>query len=139
MGERGVLFSGTVLRIPPPPSPQGNPATIPPVLPVSNLRRVASVLLHNGGFCNGCITKRLLILQAFHSQENQYYTEQHKKYYNFYLFNFLSQRNCETRSFYDTFLELYKHRSVMPPLQNPPFYSSTVASYLQYTTPELLA
>ncbi len=26
-----------------------------------------SVLLHNGGFCNGCITKRILLLQAFHS------------------------------------------------------------------------
>jgi hypothetical protein len=23
------------------------------------------VLLHNGGFCNGCITKRILLLQAF--------------------------------------------------------------------------
>ncbi len=29
----------------------------------------------------------------------------------------------ETRSFYDTFLELCKHRSVMLPLQNPPFCS----------------
>ncbi len=27
------------------------------------------VLLHNGGFCNGCVTKRVLLLQAFHSQE----------------------------------------------------------------------
>jgi hypothetical protein len=26
------------------------------------------LLLHNGGFCNGCITKRILLLQAFHSQ-----------------------------------------------------------------------
>jgi hypothetical protein len=25
------------------------------------------VLLHNGGFYNGCITKRILLLQAFHS------------------------------------------------------------------------
>jgi hypothetical protein len=27
----------------------------------------SSVLLHNGGFCNGCITKRILFLHAFHS------------------------------------------------------------------------
>jgi len=24
-------------------------------------------VLHNGGFSNGCITKRILLLQAFHS------------------------------------------------------------------------
>jgi hypothetical protein len=27
---------------------------------------VLRVLLNNGGFCNGCITKRILLLQAFH-------------------------------------------------------------------------
>ncbi len=32
-----------------------------------------TLLLHNGGFCNGCITKRILLLQAFHSWGNQYY------------------------------------------------------------------
>jgi hypothetical protein len=37
------------------------------------------VLLHNGGFCNGCITKRILLLQAFHSQEKQYYADYDKK------------------------------------------------------------
>ncbi len=36
------------------------------------------VLLHNGGFCNGCITKRILLLQAFHSQENQHYADYDK-------------------------------------------------------------
>ncbi len=36
------------------------------------------VLLLNGGFCNGCITKRILLLQAFHSQENQYYADYDK-------------------------------------------------------------
>jgi hypothetical protein len=49
-----------------------------------------SVLLHNGGFCNDCITKRILLLQAFYSLENQYYADYDKKYYNFYLFNLLS-------------------------------------------------
>jgi hypothetical protein len=34
---------------------------------------VGEVLLHNGEFCNGSITKRILLLQAFHSQENKYY------------------------------------------------------------------
>jgi len=29
------------------------------------------VLLYNGGFCNGCIAKGILLLQAFLSQENQ--------------------------------------------------------------------
>ncbi len=43
----------------------------------------------------------------------------------FYIFNLLSKRNCKNRSFYDTFLELCKHRSVMQPLKNPPFCSST--------------
>jgi hypothetical protein len=41
------------------------------------------LLLHNGGFCNGCITKRILLLQAFHSQENQYYADYDKQYYIF--------------------------------------------------------
>jgi hypothetical protein len=36
------------------------------------------VLPHNGEFCNGCITKRTLLLQAFHSQENQYYADYDK-------------------------------------------------------------
>jgi hypothetical protein len=44
--------------------------------------RFAKELLHNGGFCNGCITKRILLLQAFHSSENQYYADYDKKYYN---------------------------------------------------------
>jgi hypothetical protein len=42
-----------------------------------------TVLLHNGGFCNGCITKRILLLQAFRSQENQNYAGYGKKYYIF--------------------------------------------------------
>ncbi len=37
------------------------------------------VPLHNGGFCNGCITKQILLLQAFHSQEKQYYADYDKK------------------------------------------------------------
>ncbi len=45
------------------------------------------VLLHNGGFWNGCITKRILLLQVFHSWENQYFEDYDKIY--FYLFNFL--------------------------------------------------
>jgi hypothetical protein len=53
---------------------------------------VVGVLLHNGGFCNGCITKRILLLQAFHSLENQYYADYDKKYYNFSLFNLLHIR-----------------------------------------------
>ncbi len=38
------------------------------------------MLLDNGGFCNGCITKRILLLQAFHLQENQYYADYDEKY-----------------------------------------------------------
>ncbi len=30
-------------------------------------------------------------------------------------------QNCETRSFYDTFPELCKHRFMTQPLQSPPF------------------
>ncbi len=37
---------------------------------------------------------------------------------------------CSTRPFYDTFLELCKHRFVMQPLQNPPICSSTDISAL---------
>ncbi len=37
--------------------------------------------------------------------KNQYYADNDKKYYNFYLFILLSEKDCETRSFYDTFLE----------------------------------
>jgi hypothetical protein len=42
-------------------------------------------MLHNGGFCDGCITKRILLLQAFHSQENQYYADYGKKF-KFFIF-----------------------------------------------------
>jgi hypothetical protein len=40
---------------------------------------IKTVLLPNGGFCNGCITKRILLLQVFHSHENQYYADYNKK------------------------------------------------------------
>jgi hypothetical protein len=46
--------------------------------PLSDLSQDLTVLLNNGGFCNGCITKRSLILQAFHSQENQYHADYDK-------------------------------------------------------------
>jgi hypothetical protein len=60
------------------------------------------MLLHNGGFCKGCITKRILLLQAFHAQEKQYYADYEKN------ITFFSKKNCETRSFYDTFFGLCK-------------------------------
>ncbi len=44
---------------------------------------------------------------------------------------YLILRNFETRSFYDTYLELFKHRSVMQPLQNSPFCSSTAISVFE--------
>jgi hypothetical protein len=43
------------------------------------LRDIPVVLLQIGGFCNGCITKRIFLLQAFLSQENQYYADYDKK------------------------------------------------------------
>jgi hypothetical protein len=43
-----------------------------------------AVLLHNGGFCNSCITKWILLLKAFHAQETQYDADYDKKYYIFY-------------------------------------------------------
>jgi hypothetical protein len=45
---------------------------------------------------------------------------------------FYHRENVKTRSFYDTSLELCKHRSVIQPLQNPPFYSSTVISSIDF-------
>jgi hypothetical protein len=45
--------------------------------PQMNKQEMVLVLLHNGGFCNGCITKPI-------SHENQYYADQDKKYYIFY-------------------------------------------------------
>ncbi len=47
---------------------------------------VTVVLLQNGGFCNGCIAKRILLLQAFHSQENQYYADYDKKFLIFFIY-----------------------------------------------------
>ncbi len=127
--------------------------------------KTSGSLLHNGGFCNGCITKRILILHPLlyflwmvdllrelkadfglqialcqstndnfrHRPNGFFYLSIHnktnimqimtKKYYSFYLFNLLSQINCEIRSFYETFLELCKHRFVTQLLQNPPFCS----------------
>ncbi len=52
-----------------------------PYSPASRSTRVLSsdliftVMLHNGGFCNDGITKRILHFQAFHSQEKQYYAD----------------------------------------------------------------
>jgi hypothetical protein len=44
------------------------------------------VLPHNGGFCNNRVTKHSLILQAFPSFENEYYSEPDKQYNIFYYF-----------------------------------------------------
>jgi hypothetical protein len=87
------------------------------------------VLLHNGGSAmaasqNGFCAHKLSI----HKKTN--IVDYGKKYYNFYLFNLLSKRNCKTRSVYDTSLELCKHCSVMQALLNPPFCSSTAQIYL---------
>jgi hypothetical protein len=49
------------------------------------------------------------------------------KILKFHFINLLLLRNCETRSFYDSFHELCKHRFVTQPLQNLPFCSSTVS------------
>jgi hypothetical protein len=57
------------------------------------------VLLHNGEFCNGCITKGILLLQAFHSQENQYYADYDKKYYNFYYLIFYNREIVKLDNF----------------------------------------
>ncbi len=35
--------------------------------------------------CNGCITKRILLLQAYHSQENQYYADYDKNITFFFI------------------------------------------------------
>jgi hypothetical protein len=57
-------------------------------------------LLHNGVFCNGCITKRTLLLQAaFHSQGNQYYADYDKKYYIFYYLIFYRREVVELDHF----------------------------------------
>ena len=37
------------------------------------------VLLRNGGFCNGCITKQMVLLQLFRSYEDQYYATKKKR------------------------------------------------------------
>jgi hypothetical protein len=39
-----------------------------------NINKIMGVA-KNGGFCNVCITKRILLILAFHSQENQYYAD----------------------------------------------------------------
>ncbi len=44
----------------------------------------------------------------------------------FFIYFFFYHRDCETRSFYDTFLELCKHYFVTQPLQNPTFFSGTI-------------
>ncbi len=51
---------------------------------------------------------------------------------NITIFIYLIFCHCETRSFYDTFLELSKHRFVTQPLQNPPFCSSTPDPHHQW-------
>ncbi len=45
------------------------------------------------GFCNGCVTKRILLLQAFHSHENQYYADYDKKILHFLLiYSFIMEK-----------------------------------------------
>ncbi len=45
------------------------------------------LLLHNAGVCDGCIAERILLLQGFHSWENQCYPEHGKKTLHFYYFH----------------------------------------------------
>ncbi len=45
------------------------------------------LLLHNGGFWNGCITKRILLLQAFHPQETHILCRLWQKILNFLFIN----------------------------------------------------
>ncbi len=60
---------------------------------------VLKVLLRNSGFCNGCLTKRILILKAFLLIGSQYFSDHDKNIIIFIL-------SYETRSSYDTFFEL---------------------------------
>jgi hypothetical protein len=61
-----------------PKRPFNNVPTFFITLTILQLQRLKTVLLHKGGFCNGCITKRILLLQAFLSLENQYYADYDK-------------------------------------------------------------
>ncbi len=83
-----------------------------------NRLRKLMVLLLNGGSWNAYVTKHYYFC-TFSSWEIQYYLNMLKNK----LFIAIS---CETRSTYETFVLLFKHRFVMQSLQSPPLYSSTV-------------
>jgi hypothetical protein len=78
-----------------------------------------TVLLHNGGFCNGCkyskysphkysFHKKIDIIQKMNNNTLVFT-------FYFHLFN-----NEQAFTFDDIFVELCKHRSMMQLLQNPP-------------------
>jgi hypothetical protein len=80
---------------------------------------------------NGCITKRIWLLQAFPSSENQtLLIIQHitKTLHVLLLKSFIVEQllRIQDNYTYDPFLELCKHGFVIQPLQNPPLCGSTI-------------
>jgi hypothetical protein len=75
-----------------------------------NILGILAVLPHNGGFCNGVITKRILLFQTLLSWENQYNLEYDKKH----CFNLLTWAivRKDLLGYANTILHL---------LQNPPW------------------
>jgi hypothetical protein len=80
------------------------------------------VLLHYGGFCNGSITKRILLLLYLPSEENRYYSEHDKNI-----------PVSITISFYQRAAFKQDRCFVMQPLQNPPLYVYVTASMIKKT------
>ncbi len=88
----------------------------------TNVDRFSEVLLHNGRDCNGWITKRICSYKLSH-HKNKYYIKEDKKNYIFLLLS--SRRSVANLDTVVLFLNYAKHRSVIQPLQNLPFCSST--------------
>ncbi len=85
-------------------------------------RHVIWVLLHNGGFCNGCISK-----PSFPFTRKPILCRLWKKIITFFInLIFYHREILKLDHFMTLSLGLCQHRSVMQPQQNPPFCSSTV-------------
>ncbi len=108
-------------------SPEPSVTTNPLLKIVQN-----TVLLHNGGFCNGCITLWILLSKlSLHRITMQHYLDHDEKHHIF-ITSIFYPREVLKQDHY-TFIELHKNRFVMRPLQNPSLCSSlrkTVYMYL---------
>ncbi len=100
-----------------------------------NKTGIRRVLLHNGGFCNGCITERIfstyIEVTSFPFVRKPILFRKWEKTLDIFSTFIFYHRAVMKQDHYMThFFELRKHRFVMQPLQYTPLCSSTIGRIL---------